>query len=369
MVKTTKKQKTLLTKSEVTALVKNSKERRKSRAAGRPKKTEAETNKLNKQEKVKKTEKEKKTRKRTKKNEDEESVTDIELDDEIIVDVHTKKEKPIEISEYHNENYILEIVTSQYNIIKQIIDTLNGPLDDIILKINKKGLILRDADTEKNTLINLELQNENFEYFYCKEEIKIGVNIRKLYDVMRTLTSNTILTIFIDKNDRNNLGIIFKNNNQNSITKHIISLLDYHTAEFEPIDVSSYDAVINMNSSFFHQICRHANTLGNILEIKRPNAENNQLIFAYTSNNVSNNINIEKYIGTSDYMNFIKNEKNDVIIQAYYNVKSFLKFIKLNSMSKQVYIYLSNDYPIMLQYNVGSLGFIQIWIHSVPKET
>jgi len=272
------------------------------------------------------------------------------------------------INQYkQNDNYMLEIVTTQCNIIKQIIDTLNGPLNDINLIFSKKGINLCQA-SEQKIIINLELSAEKFEIYNYKfenEKTIVGINIRMLYDFIRTISSNTIMTMFIDKNELNKFGIIFSNNSHKIISKHKINMCDCNVTDYNLINYNDYSVCVNINSTLFYKICRDVAIISSQIEIKRANPSINQIIFSYDNANTKN----EKTISESEFMKFIKNEnnKNDEIIQAYYDIKSIMKFVKLSNMSKNMSIYLSNDFPIMLEYNTGSLGTIQIWIKPENK--
>jgi hypothetical protein len=74
----------------------------------------------------------------------------------------------------------------------------------------------------------------------------------------------------------------------------------------------------------------------------------------------------ETIIGqTDDNLIFLKNENIDDIIQGIYSLKDLTTFAKCTSISDRAIIYMSNTLPLMLQYSVGNLGKIQLFMSQV----
>ena len=72
----------------------------------------------------------------------------------------------------------------------------------------------------------MKLQAENFEHFYCKKKFKIGVNMNNLFKLIKVMSNNDILNLYIEKNDENRLGIKIYNEDKNTQTIFKLNLLD-----------------------------------------------------------------------------------------------------------------------------------------------
>jgi len=99
------------------------------------------------------------------------------------------------------------------------------------------------------------------------------------------------------------------------------------------------------------------NAISEKLEIK---SINNQLIFKCVGTFASAEI-----IRTeSEEMGMI--QKTDKIIQGFYSLKNLNYFIKCTNLCNQIEIYLDNDLPLIIKYNVASLGEIKLGLSPIP---
>jgi len=76
---------------------------------------------------------------------------------------------------------------------------------------------------------------------------------------------------------------------------------------------------------------------------------------------------------TSKEESSIKIQKNDpdasTIIEIYVKLEKLIEFAKCSCLSSQVTMYLQNDFPLFLEYDVGSLGFIRLVLSHMKPET
>ena len=64
-------------------------------------------------------------------------------------------------------------------------------------------------------------------------------------------------------------------------------------------------------------------------------------------------------------MGFI--QKHNKVIQGEFSLKNLNYFIKCTNLCNQIEIYLENDMPLIIQYNVASLGVIRLGLSSLPS--
>ena len=57
----------------------------------------------------------------------------------------------------------------------------------------------------------MKLNAENFEYFYCEKKTTIGINMMNMFKLIKTMNNNDTLTLFIEKDNPNRLGIEINN--------------------------------------------------------------------------------------------------------------------------------------------------------------
>ena len=81
-------------------------------------------------------------------------------------------------------------------------------------------------DSTHTVLIHMKLLQEKFEHFYCLKKINIGINMANFFKLIKTMSNNDTLTLFIEKNNENQLGIKIHNDEKNSQTTYKLNLLD-----------------------------------------------------------------------------------------------------------------------------------------------
>ena len=124
-----------------------------------------------------------------------------------------------------NPNHIIDIKTVQSSAIKILVEALKEILTDTNLIIDETGIKLVAMDSTKTVLIYMKLEADKFESFLCKQKMTIGVNMLNLFKLIKTINNTDTLTLFIDKNDINKLGIKINNHEKNTETIYKLNLL------------------------------------------------------------------------------------------------------------------------------------------------
>ncbi len=66
-------------------------------------------------------------------------------------------------------------------------------------------------------------------------------------------------------------------------------------------------------------------------------------------------------------MEFIQKQDNSKIIQGEFSLKNLGYFIKCTNLCNQIEMYLENDMPLVIKYNVASLGEIKLALAHLPS--
>ena len=107
--------------------------------------------------------------------------------------------------------YILELKTVQTGVIKVLIEALKEILTDTNIEFDSNGMKIVAMDPSQTVLVHLRLNSNNFEYYHCPKKIIIGLSMLNLFRIIKIATNNDVLTMFIDSEDINHLGIRFYN--------------------------------------------------------------------------------------------------------------------------------------------------------------
>ena len=253
---------------------------------------------------------------------------------------------------------ILEFHTVQTGAFRILIEALKEILTDANFQFDESGLKIVAMDSSHTVLVHLRLNAENLEKYICIKSIILGINLLNFYKLMKILGNNDTLKLSVSEDNLSILNITIENSDKNSITNFKLNLMDLHQ---ENIDVPppTFESVITMPSVDFQKICRDMHNLSDELEIK---SLGNQLIFSCKGQFAEQ----ETCIGTSSNgLNFIQNDDVNKIIQGVYALKYLVLFSKCTNLCNSVELYLKNDFPLIIKYNIASLGEIKLCL--APK--
>ena len=252
--------------------------------------------------------------------------------------------------------------------------TLMTALKDILLETNitfsKEGIKIINMDKSHTILAHLNLGAQNFELYDCKmDKIIIGVNMFHLFKLINTIDNDDTLTIYIEEADYNDgivqfLGLKFENG---EIKQHKIQKLRLIEPDNEELDIPNvkFSSILNMPSADFQKIVRDLSCISDKIEIKSITTNDGaELIFKCIGGFAHAEIRRAESDGNMEY---IKKQEKSKIIQGEFSLKNLGYFIKCTNLCNQIEMYLENDMPLVVKYNVASLGEIRLCLAALPS--
>ena len=173
------------------------------------------------------------------------------------------------------------------------------------------------------------------------------------FKLIKTMNNNDTLTLFIEEENTNVLGIRIENGDKNSITVFKLNLMDLHEENIQ-IPPAKFESVITMPSSDFQKYCRDMHVIAETVEIK---SVGEQIILSCKGDFASQ----ETLLGPADSgLTVVQNNDKNTIVQGLFALKHLVMFTKCTNLCHQIEILLKNDFPIIIKYAVASLGVIQL---------
>jgi proliferating cell nuclear antigen len=256
-------------------------------------------------------------------------------------------------------NHCLEIRTVQAVAFKVLIEALKELLTDTCIEFDETGVKIVAMDTSHVVLVHLKLDASKFELYHCDGRISIGVNMLNLHKLIKTINNNDTLTLFIDTEDVNHLCIKIENSEKNSKTTYKLNLLDLDHQNIS-VDPTEFTEVVTLPSADFQKICRDMHNLAEFMEIK---SIRNQLIFSCKGDFCCQ----ETVICDNDASSASPAQqvqqpvkRDDEIVQGVFSIKHLVLFTKCTNLCQTMELYLKNDYPLIIKYDVSSLGSIRL---------
>jgi proliferating cell nuclear antigen len=247
--------------------------------------------------------------------------------------------------------------------------TLMTALKDILLETNitfePDGIRIINMDKSHTILAHLYLAAQNFEFYECKKEkIIIGVNMFHLFKLINSIDNDDTLTMYIENSDYvdgivSHLALKFENGEIKQCKTQKLRLIEPEPEELQYPDVK-FSSIINLPSVDFQKIIRDLSCISDKLEIK---SVGNELIFKCSGQFASAEIHRAESDGS---MGFILKQDSSKVIQGEFSLKNLGYFIKCTNLCQQIEVYLENDLPLVVKYDVASLGSIKLCLAALP---
>ena len=271
----------------------------------------------------------------------------------------------------NESNNVLTIKTIQIQPIRNTITAIKDILTDATITFTPHGMKIINFDKTHTILVNVILHARKFEKFVCvPDKIIICANTLHLFRVISTMSNEDTLTMYIEKCDYNDgivshLGLQYDNGDIKQCYSQKLKLIEPDMEELDVPDVE-YSTIINLPTTDFQKIIRDLNGISDRIEIK---SIGNDLIFSCEGTFASSKIFRSESESVKDgYMNFIKKSAPQVVIQGEFSLKSLSHFVKCSPLCQHLEMYLGNNLPLIIKYNIASLGEIRLCLASLPSK-
>jgi proliferating cell nuclear antigen len=258
-----------------------------------------------------------------------------------------------------NPNYNFEAKTVKSPPIRLVFEALKDILTEGNIIFDETGIKMLEMDTTRAVLVHLILNASDFEFYYCApgKRFVCSINMSNFHKIIKSIGNDDIVSLYQDIDEPTELGMDIENPNAHSIKKVKFKLLDTDEVKIS-IPAAVFDKVINVPTAMLQKICRDFSALTENIEIK---SVNNQLIFSCDCNLGH----VEETISESNNAISIKEGNNTQIMQGVFKLKHLVTFTKCSNLCQHVELLLQNNFPLILDYKVASLGQLRLCL--APK--
>jgi len=262
-------------------------------------------------------------------------------------------------------NNVLTIKSVQIQHIRNMIGAIKDIIIDATITFTKNGMKIINFDKTHTIFVSVILWANKFEKYVCHpEKIIICANTLHLFKVISNVSNDDILSMYIEKTDYNDgsvtqLGFQYDNGDINQCYEQKLRLIDPDYEELVVPDVE-YSTIINLPTADFQKIIRGLYETSDRVEIKSVGSE---LIFSCVGSFASSKIRRSESDGN---MKFINKPNPSVVIQGEFSLKSLNYFIKCTPLCNHLEMYLGNDLPLVVKYDIASLGEIKLCLAPLP---
>lgn len=243
---------------------------------------------------------------------------------------------------------------------KILAELLQNNIKTACFEIDENGIKLRMMDHHKTILIDLVLDSNKFSVYKYKSSQKmfLGINLNHLHKMLKSIKKRDSIELFIDDTSPTDLGIKVIPKENNRITTSKIKIQAIQNLD---IDLpQGYSRPVIVPSGEFQKTCKglthisnqtHISSKGFLVRFSSDAAGVMERFTDFGENEVSDSEN--------------ENEPNDEHeYNEEFDTEQLSKITKLAGLSANIQIYTKNGNPLLIKSDVGSLGYISIYLKS-----
>ncbi|MCJ1402468.1 proliferating cell nuclear antigen [Xylographa trunciseda] len=227
------------------------------------------------------------------------------------------------------------------------------------------------------------LKAEAFSPFRCDRNIALGINLTSLTKVLRCAQNEDILTLKAE-DAPDVVNLVFESAESDRLSEYDIKLMDIDQ-EHLGIPETEYAATITMPSAEFQKICRDlmalsesgkkTHDLSEPDSVLQPRYSADLALVAIEATKEGVKFACQGDIGNGSvtlrsHTNVEKPEQNVEIeltepVALTFSLKYLVNFCKASGLSSTVKLCLSNEVPLLVQYELSSNSYLRFYL--APK--
>jgi proliferating cell nuclear antigen PCNA len=284
------------------------------------------------------------------------------------------------LPEDDSEN-IFECRTTQCQPFKILFDIIKESVSSGNIYFTMDGIKIRTYDRAQAQFIDVFLEADKFDHYYYKgeedpdvySEAFININIILLNNVLKSITSSDNVLKWSYKNGDTVLKIVIISNDKNEERVYEIKTQDGEATETAPpSDIDLYNYILLLPCSDLSSIFKYFKQMEQeSIEIKYIN---NSLVFSTPKRgpivgSVSRFASKNEKISDDVNELIIKKEPSKVSCYCdefkFENLNNLSKCAKISGSGRNNHIakiYLSQENPIIFEFNIGKLGYVKFYL-------
>ncbi len=219
------------------------------------------------------------------------------------------------------------------------------------------GVVLKEVNKTGKILVYMRLDADKFDvykYNYHKKKLTLGIDIGNLLKCLKCMSHFDTMSWLVDDEDINKLIVVLESVERKEKKTFKLNLMDIEEETYD-ITPIQFPYSITLPSPDFHKYCKDMAGSTEKIEIK---ATSKKLFFS-GKGEIGN---VEFEVGeTNGGLQIVSTTANtNEIVQGLFELKFLLIFTKCTNLCNQVTLFLKNDYPIIVTYQIAALGEIKL---------
>lgn len=251
------------------------------------------------------------------------------------------------------EKYIFRCKTTDAHIMKILFKLLHNNIKTACFSITPKGISLCMTDSNRRTLIKLDMWAKEFNLYQLSEPVvNIGVNVNHMYKLLKSNKKKDSIILFIREDAPSDLGIQVIPKDHSRIANSSIRIQNIQNLEIAVPE--GYDNNLLVPSSEFCKVCKNMLTMSNTITIS---AVHDAVRFVCNLGSVYSR---EEILGE----NVSADEFEEPLFMDDFDTEQLQRIIEITGLSANMNIHCSKSLPLFVETRIGNIGTIALYIKS-----
>ena len=244
------------------------------------------------------------------------------------------------------------VKTVQSTVFRTLVDAMKEIVADTNIVFSPQGIVVKAVDQPQNAMIHLQLRADRFEEYVCDGTHVCGIALIHLHRLLKTMSSTDVLMFYMRRNAEGIIDIRVENNKKAKTSHYELFLLDLPKSPISTLKTDPHSAVV-VESGEFHKIVREMRDISSNIDIR---IHDQTLTFKSVKG---------AFADASVFLGIERNDDRDdgpsnEVVQGVFSLRYLSMFTKCTPLSKHAVIYLRNDFPLVVKYDVSNMGTIEL---------
>ncbi|KAJ3126560.1 proliferating cell nuclear antigen [Nowakowskiella sp. JEL0407] len=249
---------------------------------------------------------------------------------------------------------MFEARLTEASLLKKILDSIKDLVVDVNFDCTENGIQLQSMDNAHVALVVLLLRQSGFESFRCDRTRSLGIKLPSLAKIVKSAGNEDVVTLKAE-DDGDSLTVLFESQNNNKVAEYDLKLMDIDS-EHLGIPDTEYECTVTMSSTEFQRTCRDLSNMGESVTIE---CSKEGIRFLATGDEGSASV-VLKAGGAVDDKDIPVTINVEQAVSLTFSLKYLLNFAKATPLSSTVRICLSNNVPVLLEYQAAEAGYVRL---------
>ena len=250
------------------------------------------------------------------------------------------------------------------NIINEVTWVLNAP--DKNNSNSFGGLKIATANPNKTMYIKIELNlNEHYkltEYFCKYDKLEIGIDLKGLFGILKSVGKEENLTMTILENNKNRLKITVDDVSIGKTHDFDLKLREPDQKD-RPTTIKEFVYEIKMPNKEFHKICSKMASFSEFIEIK---CTATKIIFTCKGDIIDSCCTYSSGVA-GVFISVNPTINTPPIYQGVFDLKSITLFNKCSDLCDDIKLNLVNDFPINIHYEMSPGSSFKVLLSPISE--